>query len=492
MSLIPLQLPAGFYRNGTEFQASNRWRDGTLVRFNQGTLRPIGGWRTPHTISGETQGRSLVAWIDLGGTRRFAVGYHSSLYAVTSGGVQTDITPADLAAGSEDAYQASGYGSGFYGSGVYGTTTTSSATFQEATTWSLDTWGQNLVACSVADGRLLEWDLNVSNNAAPITNAPTDCLGLVVTDERFLMALGAGGDSRKVAWCDREDNTTWTAATTNEAGDLNLQAQGEIMLGIRTRGQTLILTSQEAFSATYIGPPYVFGFERVGTSCGVISRKAAAAADEGVFWMGERGFHLYSGGAVRDIPCEVADHVFDDINRDQKSKIFAVTNSKFNEVWFFYPSADSTDNNRYVVFNYAENHWVTGELNRAAGVDSGVFPYPLWACNSGQIHEQEVGFWYNDRVPYAETGPISLGNGDQVMHAVMLIPDENTQGDVTATFKTRFHPNDTERSYGPYSMASPTDVRFTGRQVRMRVTSARATDWCVGTMRLDAFAGGKR
>jgi hypothetical protein len=110
----------------------------------------------------------------------------------------------------------------------------------------------------------------------------------------------------------------------------------------------------------------------------------------------------------------------------------------------------------------------------------------------GNLWEQEVGLNYGGASIFAESGPISLGVGDQVMSATSMVPDESTQGDVTATFKTRFHPNDTERSYGPYSMANPTDVRFTGRQVRMRVDGTRLANWRVGTMRLEVTPGGRR
>lgn len=491
MPLIPLQIPPGVYRNGTEFQASNRWYDANLVRWVDGTMRPVGGWRTRDTV-GTTAPRAALAWQDLGGDRRYAAGFHDALKAVGASGTVTDITPVDLVAGDLSAEVNTGYSGGFYGEATYGTARADKGNYGEATTWALDNWGENLVACSVADGRLLEWDLNVANNAAAISGAPIDNLSLVVTAERFLFALGAGGNPRKVQWSDREDNTEWTAATTNEAGDIELQTSGQIMTGIKTRGQTLILTDQDAHTATYQGPPYVYGFERVGSACGVISRKAAVGVDEGVFWMGKRGFHLYSGGAVIDVPSEVADYVFGDMNTAQASKIYGVSNQAFNEIWWFYPSSASNENDRYVAFNYAEKHWSIGSIARTAAVDGGVFRSPIWFGVTGVSYDHETGLSYDSADVFAESGPISLGAGDNVMSATMLIPDEKTQGDVSATFRTRFHPNDTQRTYGPYSMSNPTSVRFTGRQIRMRVDGARLADWRVGIMRLDATAGGLR
>ena len=475
MTLIPLKLPAGVYRNGTEFEASNRWRDASLVRWIDNTMRPVGGWQERDTMD-TVAIRGMLSWTDLSNNQRIAAGSYNKLSVAIASGTVTDITPVSFTDGTEDAVINTGYGGGFYGAGFYGTTRLAQGLYGEATTWSLDNFGEILVACSSSDGQLLEWTLNVANPAVAITNAPTDNLGLVVTEERFIFALGAGGNPRKVQWCDREDRTLWTPAATNEAGDIELQTSGQIMQGIRTRGQTLILTDLDAHSATYIGGQFVYGFQRVGSSCGATSRKAAAAVDEGVFWMGQRGFFMYSGGAVADLPCEVADYVFNDINGDQISKVFAVSNQSFNEIWWFYPSATSIENDRYVSFNYAENHWGIGQLTRTSGVDRGVFSSPIWAADNGKTYNHEFGFNYDGASTFAESGPISLGNGDNVMRATMLYPDEKTQGGVQGIFKTRFYPNDTETSHGPYIMDNPTPVRFTGRQVRFRVQSPLLLD----------------
>mgnify|MGYP003625009448 FL=1 len=491
MPLIPLQIPSGVYRNGTDFQGSNRWRDVNLVRWVDNTMRPVRGWESRVSL-GTTAPRAAIAWQDTTTDRWLAAGFHDKLVASTESNVVTDITPSDLTDGTLDAVSNIGFGGGFYGLGFYGTERADTGNYSEATTWSLDNFGSYLVACSTADGRLLEWPLNTGVDAAPIANAPINNLGLLVTEERFLFALGAGGNPRKVQFSDREDNTLWTPAATNEAGDIELQTSGQIMQGIRTRGQSLIITDVDAHSVTYIGGQFVYSFQRVGSSCGAISRKAAAAVDEGVFWMGQRGFFAYAGGAVQDIPCEVADYVFNDMNTAQASKIWSVTNQQYNEIWWWYPSEGSNEIDRYVSYNYKENHWSIGQLSRTAGFDRGVFRRPIWLKTDGDAYNHDTGLNYEGADIFAESGPISLGAGDNVMSATMLIPDELTQGDVEATFKTRFHPNDVERSYGPYAMANPTSVRFTGRQVRMRVEGAKLADWRVGVMRLDAVAGSKR
>ena len=492
MPLIPLTIPAGQYRNGTDLMSQGRWRDINLVRWHEDALRPVGGWRQRSTVDLNGVVRSIIAWEENDGTRQIAAGTYNNLYVIDSGGTSTEITPAGLTAGRIDANINTGYGGGLYGKEEYGFPRSDTEIILPATTWSLENWGEYLLAMSSDDGKLYEWQGDVATDAALIANAPINCTGMMVTEERFVVCFGADGEARKVQWSDREDNTTWTPAATNEAGDINLQTNGVILTGLRTRGQSLILTTEDAHTLTYQGPPFVYGVERVGTGCGLIAARAAASVDSGVIWMGARGFFAYSGGSVQSVPCDVADYVFSDLNKDQRSKVSCVVNSSWNEIWWFYPSADSIECDRYVAYDFVENIWITGEMDRTAGVDRGVFRYPMFIASDGTLYEHEIGYSYGSSTPYAETGPISLGSGDNIMKVVGLIPDEKNQGDVSATFKTRFYPNGTESEYGPFDMSNPTSVRFQGRQVRMRVEGVVATDWRVGIMRLDARKGGRR
>lgn len=491
--LIPLEIPPGVYRNGTDFESSNRWLDSNLVRWHDGSLRPVGGWDTRKASASASVPRGLHAWVDNSNGSALALGTHNKLYYIDASSTVTDITPATgFTAGVVDAATNVAYGGGFWNNGMYGITRPNTGVYQEATTWSLDNFGQNLVACSSTDGKLWEWTLNTSNKAAAIANAPTSNLSMVVTEERFIFALGAGGNPRKVQWCDREANTVWSAAATNEAGDYELQTTGQIMCGVRMRGSTLILTDTDAHQATYSGAPFVYGFQRVGTACGVASRKSLVAIDQGAFWLGANGFFMFDGSIATELKCDVHDLVFRNISKSQISKAYAVHNSQHSEIWWFYTSENSTENDRYVTYDYKEGHWSVGELDRTAAVDRGVFDNPIWADASGNLYNHEYGFAHGTGTPYAETGSISLGNGDQIMKVTKLIPDELNQGDVKITFKTRFHPNDTETSHGSFSSANPTSVRFSGRQIRYRVEGNKLADWRSGVMRIEADAGGGR
>ena len=489
--LVPLELPPGFYRNGTDIQSSGRWRDGNLVRWRGGAMQPVGGWRDRSVDPLPVVPRSAHAWRDNSGDQWVAVGGFDSLKAFTGSGVTYDLTPTDLSVGLVSASLNTAFGGGFYGASDFGVATVASGDAQEATTWSLDNWGENLVACSTEDGRLMEWPLDTAGAAAPIANAPTDNAALLVTEERFLFALGAGGNPRKVQWSAQENNAEWTPAATNQAGDIELQSNGQIMCGARARGQSLILTNIDAHTATYLpGSVFVYGFERVGTGCGIISRQALVSTDEGVFWMGRSGFFLYQGGAVQEVACEVSDHVFRRLNAAQASKVWSVENAEFSEIWWFYPHGTEID--EYVCYNYREQFWTTGRLTRTCGVPRGVHPNPIWLGADGAVYDHEVGINHSGLSPFCETGPISVGNGDKTFSAMELIPDELTQGDVRARFKTRFYPNAGESEHGPYQMHAPTSVRFTGRQMRLRVETERLSDWRVGTMRLRLKGRGRR
>jgi hypothetical protein len=490
---IPLQIPPGVYKNGTEYQSKGRWNDANLVRWYEGTMRPVRGWRKRQETQLSGAPRGLITWRDNSGDRWLVVGTHTKLYVINTLGTTKEITPSGFLAGSADAVVKLGYGYGAYGAFQYGIERPDTGAFTPATTWSLDTWGQNLVACSSTDGKIYEWSLGFATPdlATVIATAPEDNQSILVTDERFLFALGADGNPRKVQWSDQEDNTEWTPSTLNQAGDFELTTVGTLQCGKRFRGSALLFTDVDVHVATYIGPPYVYSFERAGTGCGVISKQAVGVNDNAAMWMSRNGFWYYDG-FVKPLVSDVSDYVFSNINMTQASKIHCVHNSKFGEMWWFYPSSGSNENDSYVLFNYRENHWSIGSLSRTAGTDAGVFSNPIMVSPDGFVYEHEVGFDYNGAKPYAESGPIELGTGDRVLSVTEMIPDEKTQGDVRAFFATRFYPNEPEFNYGPYSLNSPTPVRVTGRQVALKIEGVENASWRFGVPRLNVVVGGRR
>jgi hypothetical protein len=490
--LLPINLPPGVYKNGTDYQAKGRWFDSSLVRWYEGTIRPVGGWRkrSNNTISGLCRG--VLSWRDNSNDRWIALGTHTGLYVMTEGGTVADITPVGFTTGRADADYNNGYGGATYGNFAYGVARPDAGSIDPATTWTMDTWGQYLIACSNDDGKLLEWQLNTGVDAAALANAPIDNKAVMVTEERFVFALGAGGIGRKVQWCDQEDNTLWTPAITNQAGDFELETTGTLMAGKRLRGVNLLFTDVDVHTANYVGPPFVYGFERIASGCGLIGPQAVAAVESVAFWMSPAGFFIYDG-FVKPISCDVLDYVYSNLNDSQKSKVYAVANNQYGEVWWFYPSAGNLEIDSYVSYNYRENHWAVGSLARTAGTDRGVFSYPLMVSTDGYVYEHEVGLQYDGASPYAETGPFEIGNGDRTMMARQLIPDEKSLGSVSVQFKTKLTPEGSESTKSYTINGAYTNVRFSGRQAAMRITGAAPnTDWRVGTMRLDVVESGRR
>jgi hypothetical protein len=490
---IPLKLPPGVYKNGTEYQAAGRWNNSNLVRWYENTIRPVGGWRkfSASQLSGMCRG--IIPWRDNGGTRWVGIGTHTKLYAMSQLGVVKEITPTGMAAGIADATTVTGYGYNNYGSYAYGVARPDIGTSTPATTWSMDTWGEYLVACSSTDGMLYEWQLGFTTPtlAARITNSPASCKALMVTAERIIFALGADGNARKIKWCDQEDNTAWTASTSNLAGDYELSSTGTLLAGKRVKGVNLLFTDVDVHTAQYMGAPFVYGFERAGSGCGLIGAQAVAAIDTAAIWMSKSGFWIYDG-YVKPLPSDVGDYVFQNINYAQSSKVYAVHNSQFGEIWWFYPSISSNENDSYVTFNYRENHWSIGTLDRTAGSHAGVYTNPLMVSDDSYVYEHEVGYAYDGATVFAESGPIQIGNGDNIMSVRQVVPDEQTLGEAVVSFTSRLYPTGAQSSFGPYSAANPTSVRFSGRQVNVKVTGAVLADWRIGTMRLDAVPMGKR
>jgi len=491
--LTPLNIPAGMYRNGTEYQQTSRWYDANLVRWYGGTIRPVGGWRKASGTQMVGACRAIYPWRENDNEARAAIGTHNHLYIYSAGSIW-DITPTGLTGGRIDSIAGYGYGYSTYGGGAYGAAHAPGAV-TDATTWSLDSWGEHLVACSTSDGRIYEWANAVLTPAAVIANAPTNCRGVIVTPERHLLVYGAGGDPRSIAWSDSEDNTTWTPTATNSAGSLELSTHGMLITAKRVAGQILLWTEMELFGLNYLGTPYIYGTTKLGSFCGTSSPKAVVEVEGGAVWMAQRGFFNYNG-SLAPLKCEVEDYVFGDFNYDQRVKVAGGHNSRFGEVVWFYPSAASSENDRYVVWNYRENTWATGNLGRSCWADSGVYENPLAVSSDGYVYEHECG-WTADGAPlttqrFCRCGPVEIGNGDRVMAVRRVLPDEKTAGQIRFAFKSRFTPEGAESSYGPYTVQPYTDVRFTGRQVALEVQGVADADWRLGTLRLDVVPGSGR
>ena len=488
---VSLQLPPGLVSTGTDYDTKGRYVSGDLMRFYQGSIMPIGGWalRSDEMVSGLA--RASLTWVDNSNQAWIGIGTNTHLYVMSRSGDLSDITPVGFTPGAADATAAGGYGSGVYGSLTYGTPRPDSVNIQPASVWSLDTFGEDLVGVMDSDSKIYEWMLSTGTPAQTVANAP-QAYALLTTQENILMALGVDGDPRYIKWSAIQDDTDWTPTVTNQARDATLQTQGAIQLGKRIPGGLLILTNEGAFLGTYVGPPFVYTFQRVGSGCGAVSRQCAAVTQSATYWMGRNGFYAYSG-ITTPLACDVQDYVFSDINLTQSSKITAVLNSDFNEVWWNYPSSSSIEIDRYVIFNYLEGTWGYGMLDRTSGTGSnGVLQYPVMISASGGVFDHEIGSVKDGRAPTLRSAPVELGKGDNVIMLHRYIPDQRAAGVCQVQFHVRQWPNGPITMYGPYDSTSPTDLRITGRQMEVEYIGGIDVDFRIGDFRFDAHTGGKR
>lgn len=503
---LALDLPAGLYKNGTRYQAQGRWYDGSGYRFFSGTIQPIGGWAPLLSSNGaqfsslEGEPRGVLTWEKDDGKFSIALATTEKLYVIDEG-TRYDITPVGFVGMATDATQTdtsvSLYGDGLYGEGRYGGAGSGTAQILRAGVWQIDNFGDFLLGVATDEETLYVWAADPNTVADVAAGAPS-CTGVVVTPERFVFALGADGNVRNVAWASQETFTDWSPLDTNSAGAFELPTNGRLVCGLRSRAQTLLWTNVDAWTATYIGDPFIYRFDLIGSNCGIISPRGALVIDTMAVWMGQNNFFLYDG-FTKPLPCEVHDAVFSDFNTVQASKVWAMTISAFGEAWWFYPSKLSTEIDRAVVWNYRENHWTLHRLARAAGVDAGATPYPLMLGVGGEMWQHEFGQSRPGFTPFLESGPVELsgtpGQGDRIMDIQRVVPDEANAGEASVTLKTALFPTDAERTHGPYPTSQPTWTRAKGRTVRLVLTETAAgagRSSRIGTFRLGIVPSSRR
>ena len=503
MALFPITPPAGIVKNGTDYGNKGRWVDGNLVRFENGYLKPIGGWTKLRATALDGAPIGMYAYNDNLGQPILAVGTREKVYVLYDN-TWTDITPVGFV--NDASNDPLGFGAYHYNVEDYGDARSQSGLPLDTGHFSFDNWGEHLNFCFSGDGKIYQWRPDSAGGspdtiATVVSNAPTGCQAIIVTNERHLVAIGSGGDPRRIQWSNREDNTNWTSKATNTAGDLQIPTGGRAVMAASFGNDIIIFSDTGISRMFYAGSPFVYGIADAGTNCKAVSRRSIVSTGNFLAWMGENSFFVYDG-AVREIPCEVHDYVYDQLNVPGRKACWGGHNSNFNELWWGFPSGESQyAPNKYVIWNYGENVWSIGELDRGCWVDQGVFDYPTSADNAGFVYQHESTVLGNSpnlgsAVPYATSGPIEIGNGDNYVQCNQIIPDEeaNTLPGVTLSFKGKFTPLGAETDFGSFTFESDgyTDARFTARQVQMTVTGSTTQDFQVGKIRLNIRPRGKR
>lgn len=490
-NLVPINLPVGFYRNGTPYTRKGRWEKGNLVRFHDGAQRPINGWQrrqdeTFTNIAPLVADKDLEAVRDIYTWRATSQGANTvfmsnlGVYHMNAAGTVTDITPAAYSAvnSTKDAQLAASFGQNPYGVGDYGVANNlvGVAPFPPDR-WYASNFGEVLLFGSINNGDMFELDLGTLTTSV-VTNAPSDNADVFVTNERMVMVVGADGEPRRVRTSDVEDRNDWTPSDANQSINRVLRGRGKLLRAVPALGDVLILGEEDAHLAQYIRPPYVYDIRSIAENCGPICAQAVAHTDRFVVWWGNRTFWLYDG-AVRQLDCDVIDFVYKDIDKDQVGKISCFTNTQFNEVWWLYQSqtTTTTETDKYVVWNYKTNTWLTGALNRTAGVDTGTLFYPVMVDNRGRIWNHEVdGVYPNEGDVYIQSGPIDFNNGNKDVAIRDLYPDMEALSDVTYELITQQFPNSTEYTWGPYDANLPTPTTgVQGKIIKLKVNFLKAT-----------------
>ena len=431
-----------------------------------------------------------------------------------------------------DVYvESTGWGAGLWGAGTFGSSTALTETNQ-LRLWSHDAFGEDLIINS-RNGGIYYWDESsgLSSPAVNITTlaganlAPTKGIQTIVSDiDRHVIVLGADpivGSARSgsidpllIAFSDQESATEWEPTSTNTAGSLRLSSGSQIVGGLRSRQETLIWTDTSLYSMQFVGAPFTFGINLINENVGLISPNGVVNAPDSVYWMARDGFYSYSGSVSR-LTCSVLNYVLDDFNQGQAFKVVAFTNREFNEVGWFYPSGSSSENDRYVVYNYLEGAWSIGELSRTAWLDDGIFQKPRAAGKDSSVnyvytHENSDDA---DGLPmdnvFIESGDIDIDDGEKFGFVKKIIPDvkffgdNSSAGQINFVLKTRNFPGDSLSTNSTNNVTSSTQQNYVRARSRQMVFRAQSDDdaatglrtgfrWRLGANRFEIRPDGKR
>lgn len=408
----------------------------------------------------------------------------------------------------------SGYGVGGYGTGGYGSGVPPIAGGGTAITntmdWSLDNWGETLIA-SPLDGPIYEWSPSANNPTATIIpEAPQINEGVFVAmPQQQIIAYGSTfngvKDALLIRWCDVANYNSWIGLVTNQAGSYRIPKGSRIIQGIQGPQQGLIWTDLAIWAMQYVGPPYVYQFNELGTGCGLIGRKAAASVNGVVYWMGQSQFFRLAGGGVEPIRCPVWDVIFQDLDTNNLDKIRVAPNSRFGEISWFYPTqSNGGEVSHYVKYNFLLDQWDFGTLARTAWINESVLGPPIGAAPDQYIYQHETSTDADGQAINAsfQTGYFVLTEANVKMFIDQIWPDmkwgyyDGTQNaQVQLTFFVADYAGQTPLQYGPFLMTQATTFltpRFRGRLVSIKVESNDiGSFWRLGNIRYRFQEDGK-
>ena len=553
MPLVNFRPAPGINKEVTDYTGEGKWTDGDNVRFFQGLPQKIKGWDKfiNKTLVGVA--RDQHAWVSLDGTRFNAVGTDRKLYVITEGEAY-DITPIRETQALTNPFTTNATTSVVVTDTSHGAQVGDFVTFDsfsaidgldmnkefeitsvannnayvvtlEARQWSLDNFGEDLIAV-VLNGGAFKWDTSggVATRAVAITNAPTRSrLGLVSTPDRHLLFFGTqptiGGtnaqDDLLIRFSDQEDIETYQPTAENTAGSLRIADGSRIVAAERSRGQILVWTDTSLHSMQFIGPPFTFGLRQLGQNCGIIGQHAGVDINGVSYWMSQDSFFLFDG-TVKKLPCTVEQFVFDNINITGSENAFAGHNGEFNEIMWFYNRTGSNTVNAVVAYNYLEQTWWIGTLDRTTWIDREVFDNPVASDylptttannetisgltnGATQMFLHEVGNNADGSAmtAFVKSGSVEIGEGNDILYVQKLIPDvQNQEGALNMKLEFKYYPNTSTSTIKTATFTDATEfvsLRGRGREFTVNVVSnTTGTSWRLGTQRFDVQPDGRR
>ena len=455
--------------------------------------------------------------------------------AATSTGAAGETANAAYQINTDPPVSTAGYGwgAGTWGASTWGTSraglTGVEAVQLDSGKWSLDNWGEDMIAQQL-NGGLYYWDTSVGTGtratSTTVSAAPTKSLFTIVsgTDRHVVCfgtetTIGSTGtqDNMFIRWCDQENVNDWTPSTTNTAGSQRLTDGSSLISAKRSRGAVLIWSDTAMYQMQLVGAPFTFGFSQLGANCGAAGLNSTIDVNGTSFWMGKDSFFMFDG-SVQKLRCAVEDYVFKDISEGSQRDTFAANNGEFNEVTWFYPSSGSSVIDRCVTYNYADQVWYVGTLDRSSWIDKGIYSYPyattydssdtastistITGLTAGRAYMYSQEFGSNAEgaaiTAYVESGDFVIPQaGEYLMSIKRFIPDfKNLTGTVNVTLKFRDYPTSTQKTIGPFAVTTSTtkvDTRARGRQGALRVESSAIDDaWRFGTYRAEIRQDGRR
>jgi len=420
-----------------------------------------------------------------------------------------------------------GWGTDTWSAGKWNEPSTSSDVTVFARSWSLDNFGEDLIA-TVLNGSTFIKDISgaIDARATALSNAPTASrFSLVSTDTRHLMIFGtettignaATQDDLLFRFSDREDATDYTPVATNEAGSLRISDGSRIVGAVKSSGQILVWTDTSLHGIQFVGTPFTFGLRQLGANCGLIAQHAAIEVNGRAYWMSDNSFYMYDG-VVKKMPCSVQDYVFDDLSYTNRNDIACGINTAFNEIIWYYPSANATAIDRGVAYNYLENTWYTLNLGRTTWLGAYVFEQPIateydasitanvstilgLTAGASYLYEHESGNNQADGTAisaFLTTGSVEIADGDELMSVSRLVPDfDNLTNNMTATLTLEQYPQSAANVTTTGTITSTTekiDIRGRGRAVKIKYETNTINDtaWRLGSTKLQLRPDGRR